>query len=219
MLSYISFSGLLASYTPHYFSSFKSLKSTISTTVNSAEGPLTYHHPLSHAPVPLPASPFILAVRIRIMILKRHDIDRHKPTAFYSSACPQVAKKQHHGSSPVMEQNLTLVFPASWSLKPSSIHLPSILPGDLIECQLLLANGLRSWKYALLPNSCILFKQDSALSNATTLWACPKKGLTEPYVSSSVRACSSFAQWSWLGVLPWFYTRCTYTSTRFRPLQ
>lgn len=46
---------LFSSYSIVFFPSHKSLKSTISTNINSVEGPLTYQHPLSNAPAPLPA--------------------------------------------------------------------------------------------------------------------------------------------------------------------
>lgn len=73
---YRSFLGLLLSHTPCYISSFKWLKSTISTSVNSVQGPLTYQHPLSNVPVPLPA-PLYPCCLPWTVILKRHDIDRH----------------------------------------------------------------------------------------------------------------------------------------------
>lgn len=78
VLCYISFPALLVSYTPCYFPSFNSLKSETSTNVNTVEGPLTYQHPLSNIPVPLPApSPLYPCCLPWTVILKRHDIDRH----------------------------------------------------------------------------------------------------------------------------------------------
>ena len=126
-LCYLSSPGLLASCTPCYFSSFKSLKSTISTSVNSVEGPLTYQHPLSYVPVP-PPSPLYSCCSPWTVILKRLDIDRHI-NQWLSIALPPMASSSElaelqflSGNGAEAHASLSCFF--ILRLKPSYIRPP-----------------------------------------------------------------------------------------------